>query len=1484
MENKNVDEHLKQLKEKVLSLKKLSNDDQKNELLETFDEIYESTIESSVSMQYRTFACDTLSIWISRFLQLDSKNSGYRDDFKHLLSKEKADVIFHYVIDFWNDSGAALGNALKELFIKMLSYLNVVLDSDAKDKIFTSWLETSLEMPYTMRAFYFMIEHLHKYVKPNDFILQKKPNFISDCLDNIWSRVLGSVIGKNVFLVLRYVYNADSEDEWMNLWQSQVMESLQNESLRKGVESYLLPNLFQVSKSCTIKFIKEIIKQNDTPILLSTLKVAQDNAILIEPFLEIDPSTNRPLIDIKQIQNLLQVNNASYRISAVQLLVSSPKLSKAIPTFTYQTIIKSLDMVFTDGSLETRNEIFSCFKRFIFRIKDSTYALHRDAQSLAKKNYEKFQVEIKDKVNSVEESKLFFQYLLNYIKHNLTSNSSYLRKEMAFKLLIVLIKSGLDSRVNKRNLEKSKVNFVYSLDIYSDSLLRLVIDNIMDNYDDIRTFASEIIAISPFKATDHVDMHLLENRALTMLCDIKGKEVDSGARFFQFAFNYYQNENDLKKCDQIVKLLLNRLDDSLNMAKKDITTACISYSNQGYFAAFKFIFETMDFKKCSNILKENDLFTKLISKSIEIWNIVQKILQHDSPEGILLEEFQNKYTSDLEAEYGKATQVILSYAWRSVKESSNMLDVMLKFKLSPITSKNILTIGPLLLEQLATIRHRGAFSSVYLTFISCCSVCTSRKDLQEIPKQWLDENLKLIQARSKYITRRSAGIPFLLTAILISNKELVGSTFKKLIEIAQLPVEELNADMNNINLPQVNAINCIKTIFTDASLSKESIYHVDEAFVLTLNSFASPHWSIRNCAVMLFTALQNRLFSSKKVKANYLTSYPARLFFEKFESIRELFLKALNDSVTNGLKDQSEIEKVFPILTIMCRLEPTPGYNGLDEFIPVITKILENKIWKVREMAARSLPSLIDSSVNFEKIINSLIENINLESKDYNKIHGSLLAIKEIILKFLELSSEESRKSAKKLFELDNDTRINFMKKCPMVLNDIKCYPIKLEYFQILNILKLNVTAEEEKNVKYELLSWFNNDNHLKIDGSKQLALKELSTLLFDLVEGDEEYSFIQNCLLSPLYEIQLSCISHYANKSKNYKLNQKVTQVLVKNIWKLLETDENTTWKYVKSQALKLLKKLIIESDASDSMETLAFHSNELLELLASETNEDIKLSTVEALASYIAKLMVYGSNKYESMYNKWMSMVEKMMDDELEFVIRISALKALTAFNEIYYVKGDNEHIKLQTTAFIFNFLTDADDKICELSSNHLNKVVLKINESEYSLPIITEKLMVGYFSQLNNGSLLEFLVTSKTLNFLDQDLKLEHLVASNSLLFAIEKSNTERNQIEKVKELIEIINKTELKNTKALKNLAIAVESNINDIIQFITENKIIDGCFGLFSDPNIFEFTYCQILLLKCLQQNQLIKEKFEDELVQYLKEEKIYCHPLILELL
>lgn len=310
-------------------------------------------------------------------------------------------------------------------------------------------------------------------------------------------------------------------------------------------------------------------------------------------------------------------------------------------------------------------------------------------------------------------------------------------------------------------------------------------------------------------------------------------------------------------------------------------------------------------------------------------------------------------------------------------------------KRSVLTRGDFKTGGELLLSQLANIRHRGAFSAVSPAFIALCTRCFKSTDpaLQQLPNTWLAENLGLIMSKSNAITRRSAGLPFLIIGILISETDparpLLAASFARLAEIAVLPL----AQGGKTDLPQVHALNCMKLLFTDSRLAAATAEHMGTSLELAINCFASTTWAIRNCGIMLFAALLNRLFGARSSR-NSRSALDARVFFERYPSVRVLLLRNLADAVAE--LDAVGVEMVYPALSLVARLDYADGYAAMREFEPLVVACVRSRVWKVREMAAKAYSTLV-SPGEIGAVVGVLMEDA--VGAEQNRAHGSLCTV-----------------------------------------------------------------------------------------------------------------------------------------------------------------------------------------------------------------------------------------------------------------------------------------------------------------------------------------------------------------------------------------------------------------------------------------------------------------------------------------------------------
>lgn len=1115
---------------------------------DVFHSLFASLKSCSGIGKERLVCTDAISIWLLRSAHMQDPPS---------IDGESVKFLFHYVVDFWNESGAPLGNSLRELSLKLLSYLRTRND---RQSLVDYMIRVTVNLPHTSRVTYFLMEHLSKETDSPKKILQEKPEFLPSTLSVMNYNTLANPAGKCIQTLLKQVYSEDDESGWLSLWDGHVINALQEKSLWRNLQIYLLPYLFQTSPVAFKMFIKQL---DDTAALLGCLRIGQDLAIVEEPFHGDDS-----LISIDTVERLLYHENGQFRVQALALLVSSPRRSKPVRPYVFDIVQRNLLVMLDETDLRTRNDFQSLMRQFITRVRDSAYSMERDNSKLRRKG-----IPVED--DGVLRIKDFCHWLLGVINDRIAPSCPYQHVNFAYKLLVILCKSGLDSSVDKRHYEKQHLDYPFRMEIFNETSRRLLVDNMTHDFEDVRSSSRKLLLMSSIPPSDN-----LTGKALSMLGESKEKFADGGSQILVYYYTMFPDQRAL-----IVESILQRLHEAITFAQADLSKAMYTHNVFGYFMALRLIAE------CNP--KQEWPVENLLKSATDVWELVKEVLSHDSPEGNIPEEL----TAAQETEYGRATQVVSSYSWRAVKESVSLLEVFLKK-----SSQHAEEIGTLLMEQLKCVRHRGAFSSVYPAFITCCVSCFSSGK----PQEWLNKNLELIQTHSQSITRRSGGLPFLIAATLsaeqkLKKKQLMPHTMNTLFRIAHMPVDSKDSEMD---LPQVHAFNCVRTIFTESALSDACTPYVNKCLDLAVSHFGSPFWNIRNCAVMLFTSLQNRLFGTKKIGSEW-APMSSRLFFSKFKGVETLLLSKLQEAVCNIHKKES-VETIFPILTILSRLETSNG--ELDLFKPLLLQTLENQSWKIRETAARAFPCVVQRNRLTEEAL-SMLGTCCLENQ--NHLHGKLLAINRL----LALSGESAPADNFSLLFENNPSNVT-----------------RKTYLSVVSL---------SKELILRLQAFFTENNTAgKIDGTKQLLMADITTILLK-----QEVDIVRPAMFSPLYEVQLAVINHCISQEASWHKKHKVSEL----VWS--QVSDPTVWNHVRSSALSLLNLVAV----SDSRESASARANTLLQFTDPRFSEDVRSTALEGLAPYV------GLSQDEALLSRWEQLVVENTKDDLPFDIRMSALVSI-------------------------------------------------------------------------------------------------------------------------------------------------------------------------------------------------------------------------------
>jgi hypothetical protein len=439
-------------------------------------------------------------------------------------------------------------------------------------------------------------------------------------------------------------------------------------------------------------------------------------------------------------------------------------------------------------------------------------------------------------------------------------------------------------------------------------------------------------------------------------------------------------------------------------------------------------------------------------------------------------------------------------------------------------------------------------------------------------------------------------LPYLITAILTVERDLFEYAFDKLIKMAKEPVNETE-ESEKMDIAQVHAFNCIKTLFIESQLSNSCAPHIYEALSLTLSTFSSKIWSVRNCSIMLFTALQNRLFGYKRMSA--------RVFFARFKGLKEILIDILRDSSTGKIEN---LETLFPVLTILSKVHSTPGYNGLSEFQPLLRACLATKHWKIRECASRALPALVPF---FKDEALLLVDTCSI--KEQNKLHGHLLAINKL-LEYIDLSGELDCLSA---VLVERSVEL-------LVLNP--SYVTRTAYLEVLR----SISSKNKSLINSELSDFlkelFIQDNEVyDLDGSKQLYLKSLFSLI--MINHEDEEALLNIGLNSKFFEVKLQSIQYCSNRN-------------IKNENLLSIAKDDNEWIYTRSKAIPLVSDISID-EAFDFVQKQNVYG------------EDIKCAGLRLLGTLV-------SQTNSEVFLRWIDILRVNLGDDEPFPVRMAALRS--------------------------------------------------------------------------------------------------------------------------------------------------------------------------------------------------------------------------------
>ncbi|KAF2836658.1 hypothetical protein M501DRAFT_939156 [Patellaria atrata CBS 101060] len=1159
---------------------------------------------------------------------------------------------------------------------------------------------------------------------------------------------------------------------------------------------------------------------------------------------------------------LLLQENLSSRLSALSLLTSSTSITRPVEQSTFDYLKRSLYHLHCETDANFRDDLVSLLKQFFIRLRASSAALYRiikqskDVSPLLVQSTNMQQDCVGD-VRSFNSCKRFIQWYLRFLTLELRPTASYQRHITALRVLGNIYTSGLDSHLKYNFLSKDsqgEIKWPYQFSVIPLRVCRCLFDLTMNPFEDIRTNASILLRLRTSVTTGSADPKLanyldsygqntyqqdvyehnlydqhLYNRLIkraetTMFLSARADHADGVAQlhFLRICgLGPSRRISKLTKLDAVTSLVA-KLEEIIAIAIEDLPLAVAKYPLHGLLRSLSILFDDSNtystIFQCDpqDINEWSKLHHRIFVSLHIIWQCVKPILCNDAPEGYVPE--------DLEQEDALSTKDILSYSWRALKEASTLLRVIvINAPLSSPSDQGMLNreaiedLGQLCFTQLAELRHRGAFSTVAQSFASCCQRChrAANSSIQELPFIWYKQTLECFHDQSSLITRRSAGLPSLMVGVLSADPTgpLLQSALHDLIRESLGETDSSISD--HTQLSQVHAMNCIKDIFKNSKLGPLCESFIGEALDLAALKLESNIWAVRNCGLMLFRALIDRLLGTNEAHGFELQRWikSSKLSFERYPNLLPIVLKLLRSKSTeitskaNSLSRETRqhvvTEGVFPALQIIQKAQPP--VECFLVFKGLVFDLLRSSQWHVRDMAARTLALLLQMDDVITPIMGELGSVVC-----QNELHGHLLAISCFLEGRLQQFEHGSQGSP-----IDQSFVAKILSLRSIVLEDNKCAITKATYLKIIRtVLKSFLLNSEFNGHSNELFTpqfaadiWPSICGQDSFIGSPALRkeVAQLSILQFFSLSEQERKTLgtvTDDQLTDILAALARRDPDEFCSMLQEFSflfegsLPSKCDYALQQMVFTLMRILSGLNDREVKSSCLQFLADAIEKTsiDWSESVQNLP-------QVLENCMNHITKASP--SLVENALRLQAHlidskipsspaerkDSPLVDGRLINFISGLRIKLADTNPFSSRFAAARSLAVFAQLWKYRASSNIVESTLTVAgvaIYDVMNDDDDEIRDLGASIATKIIAGFRYSvnlKNAVPLVASQRLSEYLARkftnsqvLCEEALRHLIMTDPWSNLFEDSVEERLRIAreENSALFMQEKQN--------------------------------------------------------------------------------------------------------------
>ncbi|KAI9205438.1 putative death-receptor fusion protein-domain-containing protein [Polychytrium aggregatum] len=1007
---------------------------------------------------------------ISEAQGLDRSAQVFRQSsFEKTIHHDLYGRLFAYVFDGWNDPVDKVQHCLRDIFHGLLAISSHYEDpKTGANPTLSRILDNLLKSDWHQRVKYDLLSLLLTRIPPSK-LLALRPDFLSLCFDVMRNAMMVSPIAAFLNRFFEAGFKEPEEkwksDEW---WLVPVIESLTSEAevLRKAMGEHIAAPLMKQRGDILAILMEELratqsgqSKMNISYRLHGLISVLKAGRTVGAVASIGSTAPDSVFVDPAIVQQAICHPDMHIRTDALGLLCESRKQTAETSEVEFGLVKEFLTYNSSVQSPEFRQKTQAFIKKFLIRLRRTLYGNWRDYSSkrdyLASRGPAKPSAEeeaalavLMDKLNTKAS---FLHWLYDFLIASLFPGSSFQRVTSSLSLMAVVQES--EAFQVDDNLRVDPTSLPINIALAQRSTVSALLSTIdTDNYDANRKMAYQLLIRfqeTPGLESDGEIQQLLD-LGLRKVCHIRANECDAGSVLLRLLFCKFVRDrsrnirfpeahlNDidhgcpmLNFIDRILAMVKSRLD----AAASSLLALAVDHPVHGLVAALVNIVEEIQYhdrvvadNRSQWAALLNDLFDTVERASLFVLPVLSDAsaaghlpsLGDDNEEDDMLEDDAVATDGDVNLdEKSLKNQLVLHQSFRVIKEGTALITaILVRSPLSKsdcdqdglVSFANVTRGGDLLKMLLMKTRHRGAFSSVHEAFAAVTTAflkCPST-EISRLPLEWLENFIHQVQDFSVSTTRRSAGLPYgvlaVISAPIPAKKAILTTTIERLLKIAFEPIDAEGDE--RLDLPQAHAYNVIRAVLTDASIVKDVRDYFSDGFILSIRGFSSSSFPIRNCAAMLFSTLITKALGVKKSRdeQHSINTVTGREFFTRFPKLHGFLLQELEVAVS-ALETGKIHPALYPILTILARLKPsileTEGSeNMLSTFRPVVHRCSRSSILQAREMSARAFASLIAPS-ELMATLSSLLAEANPGRQ--NHLHGILLQTHALLSSHLSI-------------------------------------------------------------------------------------------------------------------------------------------------------------------------------------------------------------------------------------------------------------------------------------------------------------------------------------------------------------------------------------------------------------------------------------------------------------------------------------------------